>query len=350
MKLSAFVLAVIMTTPLSADSWMRLTPDEARMGNSVIAVDPRAPYTVYADAWSVSGLGKSTDGGQTWTVLPHDFRRELLRTIVVELGGPDRVTVMTWDSMDVILHRSVDGGMTWVRSKMDLPIIGLASDLAVDPQNSSTLYVGHPRSCLTTCIEGSGGVSRSIDGGRRWVALYKGIGANHLVIDPHGSGTIYAVGDDLSRRSQNEGTSWTNIVAPPGETISRIALDPVLPGVLYATTERAHLWRSDDRGESWQKLGAPFSFVRAWTIAIDPVRRGVIVAGGSSGLGAQRSMDGGLTWMPLNEGLPIPQNATQLDWVRPVFAMNGRLYASGSVHGAMALQEPPKPRRRAVRH
>jgi|SRR5688572_5600245 len=349
MKLLAPLLAVLMTTPLVADTWTRLTPDEARMGNAVIAVDPRAPYTLYADAWDVSGLGKSTDGGRTWTVLPHDFRRELLRTIVVELSGPDRVTVMTWDSSDVVLHRSIDGGMTWARYKMDSPIIGLASDLAVDPQNSSTLYVGHPRSCFTTCIEGSGGVSKSTDGGRRWVALYKGIAANQVIIDPHGSGTIYAVGD-TSRRSQNGGASWTNIVAPPGETIFRIGLDPVLPGVLYAITEREHLWRSDDRGENWQKLGAPFSYFQPWTIAIDPVRRGVIVVGGSSGHGAQRSMDGGLTWLPLNEGLPIPQNGTQLDWVRPVFATNGRLYASGSVHGAMTLQEPPKPRRRAVRH
>ena len=349
MKLAALLLAVIMTTPLSADTWLRLTPDEARMGNAVIAVDPIAPDTLYADAWSVSGLGKSTDGGRTWTVLPHDFRRELLRVIVVELSGPNRVTVMTWDSSDVVLHRSSDGGMTWTRVKMDSPIVGSASDLAVDPRNSSTLYVGHQRSCFTTCIEGSGGVSKSTDGGRRWVALYKGIGADQVIIDPHGSGTIYAVGT-YSRRSENGGATWTNMVAPSGEAIFRIAFDPVLPGVLYTITEREHLWRSDDRGENWQRLGAPFSYFRPWTIAIDPVHRGVIVAGGSSGLGAQRSMDGGMTWLPLNEGLPIPQNATQFDWVRPVFATNGRLFASGSVHGVMTLQEPLKPRRRAVRH
>jgi len=113
----------------------------------------------------------------------------------------------------------------------------------------------------------------------------------------------------------------------------------------------AGFWRSDDRGDTWRKLGNPFAFGPAWSIAIDPAQREVIVAGGGSSQGASRSVDGGRTWTPINDGLTgYPLAPSQLAWIRVFFAINGKLYGAADFFGAMTLQTQAPPRSRSVRH
>src|SRR5262249_52279323 len=84
-----------------------------------IAVDPHDPRGIYADI--VEGLGKSTDGGQTWTiVLPFRMRdgsrAPVLQIavsaadsqIIYETNGKRRLSDDLYE-----LHRSRDGGATW---------------------------------------------------------------------------------------------------------------------------------------------------------------------------------------------------------------------------------------------
>ena len=346
MRFATLLLALHASVVLAGDTWVALTPTEAPLGTGAVAADPFAPDTLYANAYFVGGMSKSTDGGKSWSVLP--FNSGGLRKIIVERSAPNRVTAMAWDMLDYSVYRSTNGGMTWVHYEFSGAVIGLLNDIAVDPSDSSILYAAHWRSCLTSCIPASGGVTKSSDGGQHWIALFKGIGVQQVFVDPFGSGTIYAAGT-ISRRSQNGGLTWTDLAPPGGDAIFRMALDPVVPDVLYASTFGG-LWRSDDRGDTWRQLGNPFGVFPAWTIAIDPIRRGVIVVGGGSGDGVKRSMDGGQTWQTLNDGLAVPQAPAQLDFIQVFFAPNGRLYGVAGFQGVMKLNEASEPRRRPVRH
>ena len=334
-----------------ADTWIALKPAGVQVGNSVLASDPFAPDTLYADAYSVTSIVKSTDGGKTWNVVMPYSRSEVLEKIVVEQNAPNRVTALTLDS-DIIIYRSTNGGTTWSRSHVSSPVTGIVWDIAVDPVDTNKLYTVHERICLTanSCVRDSGGISKSVDGGRHWTALLKDTNVEQVVIDPFGSGTVYA-GSDWGgwRRSTNGGATWTSFDVS-GESIFRIALDPVVPDVLYASTFSG-LWRSDDRGDTWHKLGNPLAFGPAWSIAIDPAHREVIVAGGGGSQGASRSLDGGESWTPLNDGLTgSPLAPSQLAWIRVFFATNGKLYGAADLFGAMMLQTQPPPRSRSVRH
>ena len=347
MRFAAILLVLHAAVALAGDKWIALAP----MGSAILAGDPVDPQTLYADDYPAAGIVKSTDGGATWTVTP--FRpavsNAFLRKIIVEPAN--RVTALSWDTPEgkTSVYRSGDGGMSWVTHRFTPVITGLIDDLAVDPANTNMLYAAHPRSCFIGCIADSGGVSRSTDGGSHWTALFKGFGIEQVLVDPFGSGTVYAIGE-VARRSQNGGATWTSIALPGGDTIFRIAIDPVVPGVVYAGTYYG-LWRSDDRGDSWHQLTSSQNYYPAWTIAVNPAQRQTIVIGGGSGSGVKRSTDGGQTWQPLNDGLRgSPLAPLQLALIKVFFAPNGQLYGAADLFGAMTLQPVSDHKQRAIRH
>ena len=65
----------------------------------VVAINPQNPATIYLGA--DSGLARSTDGGDTWTMIP---------------GGPGRVTVLALDPQDPdTVYAGGDGGLFAIR-------------------------------------------------------------------------------------------------------------------------------------------------------------------------------------------------------------------------------------------
>jgi len=344
------VFALHASVAMAADTWVALTPAEARMGFSALASDPVVPDTLYADAANARGVAKSTDGGRTWRILPaiHVF---LVHKIIVERDEPNGVTVWASSDPSESVFRSDDAGTSWVQR--ELPLGGIW-DLAVDPRNSSTLYAAYWRSCFgsQSCVPDSGGVYRSTDGGRKWTHVLKNASMNQVVADEFASGTVYAIGviGERSYRSENRGETWQELGATDARGIFRIAPDPVIPDVLYASTYDS-FWRSENRGESWTKLSELHHeghyFAPAWTIAVDPAHRGVIALGGGDGRGVAISSDGGHTWLPVNNGLGVAVNQMQPAMIRIFFSSNGSLFGAASFHGVMTIVDWE--RRRPVR-
>jgi hypothetical protein len=84
------------------------------------------------------------------------------------------------------LYRSTDYGATWA-----LFTGGTIADLAIDPKNSSVLYVAaYSSTCGTTTA--SCGLLKSTDAGKTWQAIFGDSFAN-VVVDPR-NGNIYAGG------------------------------------------------------------------------------------------------------------------------------------------------------------
>lgn len=94
-----------------------------------------------------------------------------------------------------------------------------------------------------------------------------------------------------------------------------VKADPARPGWVYVACygEGKGLYRSRDRGQSWEKL-----LTNDWMrgVAVNPVNPEIIYATSSQNtccgappegsLGVVRSTDGGATWTQVNEGLPWP--------------------------------------------
>ncbi len=146
------------------------------------------------------------------------------------------------------------------------------------------------------------------DGVWRTTISLTGSGAQCLALDPSDADVVYAgLCEGGVRRTSDGGESWVDCELPaPG--VFSLAVSPA-DGAVYAGTEPSALYRSDDRGETWDELTGllelpsrpTWSFPpRPWTshvrwIAPSPHDAGLLLVGIELG-GLMRSTDRGETW------------------------------------------------------
>ena len=161
----------------------------------------------------------------------------------------------------------------------------------------------------------SAGVYRSEDGGVTWFARSIGIGnpsIRALAIDPMSPLTLYAGGSGGAFfRSANGGDSWTqqNADLPPSD-VSAIVVDLTDPQVVYAGLNGGGVWKgkwSSDEGKiTWASANVGLTAAGAKNIralVVHPTDSRVLYAG-TGGAGVFRSGDRGASWEPASGGLP----------------------------------------------
>ncbi len=181
-----------------------------------------------------------------------------------------------------------------------------------------TLLVGTAKGLFRVFRDAAGEACR-IDGPH-----LAGYSVLHTLAAPDGTlfaATSHKVWGAHIYASEDHGASWTSLESAPGypaqsrrgatRAVWYLAL---AGGTLFAGIDPAGLFRSDDRGRSWQPVdGLNEHPTRStWepskgcfavhSICIDPQARGTIVAAVSAG-GVYRSEDGGDTWQPANAGV-----------------------------------------------
>jgi len=282
-------------------AWRPIGP--ANMGgrvSSFAAVEKR-PATFYAGL-GTGGVFKTTNHGTTWSAV---FEKEAVASIgaiAVWQKNPDVVWVGTGEansrnssSWGNGIYRSTDGGGTW--KNLGLERTQTIARVVLDPVDSNTVFVaalGH--------LWGDNperGVYVTRDGGTTWSLSLKAdarTGACDLVMDPSDPRVLYAALYARRRtpwsftsggttggifRTEDGGRTWRKLGGGlPAET-GRIGLDLYRkdPHVLYAVIESSEggqaatfqstsraggVFRSDDRGEHWTRLGPwaprPFYF------------------------------------------------------------------------------------------
>jgi photosystem II stability/assembly factor-like uncharacterized protein len=163
-----------------------------------------------------------------------------------------------------------------------------------------------------------------------------GSGAQCLALDPADADTVYAgLREGGVRRTTDGGASWMDCELPaPG--VFSLAVSAA-DGAVYAGTEPSALFRSDDRGETWQELTALLELPsrptwrfppRPWTshvrwIAPSPHDADLLLVGIELG-GLMRSADRGETWHDHRPG--AQPDVHSLAW-HPRVA--GRAYEAG---------------------
>lgn len=135
------------------------------------------------------------------------------------------------------IWKSTDNGVNWTPLSDYLPQIGV-SGIAIDPNDSNTLYI-------STGDDDAGdsysvGVLKSTDGGATWNNtglsfnyLYKG--SNEIFIDPTNSSIVWVATSQGVYKSTDAGSSWTLILSAD---IDDLRLKPGDPNTLYAASPK----------------------------------------------------------------------------------------------------------------
>ena len=198
------------------------------------------------------------------------------------------------------------------------------------PSQPNVFYVGFD----------NGGVWRSTDYGSNWVPLFDeqptgSIGA--IAVAPSNPNIIYvgtgagiirpdlAVGDGMYR-STDAGKTWTHLGLRESQMIAMIDVDPKNPDRLfvaalghpYGPNSERGIFRSTDGGRTFEKVLYKDEYTSGNDVRIDPSNPNIVYAAlwqqqqsyiegggfGAAGNGIFKSVDGGTTWKPSNEGLP----------------------------------------------
>ena len=290
-----------------------------------LAVDPLDQGTVYAA--TQEGVFNSTDGGTSWSAANSGLAA----------SGADLLAIdpQNWGTLyaasSLGLFKTTDQGKNWSAGGAGVP--GWVASLAIDPQNASTLYAG---TIGDADFALPGAVFKSTDGGTVWSQVVSAaktasntetLSANALAVDPQNSSTLYAAigGRNLGYgsigthggvlKSTDGGASWSAVKVglPDQIAVSTLAIDTQNPGTLYVGTGRdlayvipqavsGEVFKSTDGGESWfaASLGLPGDFVSS--LLIDPKNAGTVYA--VTGSGIFKTTDGGMSWSAASMGLP----------------------------------------------
>ncbi|MEW6731748.1 MAG: glycosyl hydrolase, partial [Acidobacteriota bacterium] len=254
----------------------------ATMSGRIMAIDAvnNNPSIVYVGA-AGGGVWKSTNGGTTFKSI-FDKYTQSIGALTIDQTRPDTVWVGTGESctrnsssVGTGVYKTTDGGENW--QSIGLEKSERISKIIIDPKNSDTVYVavvGH----LWDANE-ERGVYKTTDGGKTWQRIHyvdANTGCSDLAIDPQENSTLYACMWQFRRqpwtfssggpgsglyKSTDAGKTWRKINKglPEGD-LGRIAIAvaPSRPNIVYVNVEakKTALYRSEDMGESWQQINS----------------------------------------------------------------------------------------------
>lgn len=174
--------------------------------------------------------------------------------------------------------------------------------------------------------------------------------------------TLYlAMEQDLLVARQGP-SGWSVASCLMGMQPTCLAVDPASPERVYCGTFGRGLWRSEDRGATWQPVGAPGQAMEAYdgtgilsaqitAVAVSPLDRSngqSLVYAGTEPAALYRSEDGGNTWGELTRMRELPSAPTwsfpprpytnHVRWIAPDPLVSGRLFVAieaGALVGSM---------------
>ncbi len=339
------------------DTWEQLTnglpADNEETGRIGLAIAPSEPNTIYASYTTdvitnfFDGIYRSDDAGTSWSQVDNGT----INSIYSSFGwffGNLRVNPNDKDDLWVLglqLGRSFDGGETWTNATDGMHVDFHA--LEVHPQNSDFVVAGN-----------DGGLYISNDGGGDWEhvksipnnlfyqceidhsnpeRIYAGaqdqgtvrtlsgsvddfdriLGGDgfHVIVDPVDPSYVYAeyqfgnfhrsdVGGPNMQFKFNGEDDRTNWNTP-------IVMDPHDPQTIYYGGH--HLWKSTNRGDDFVAISGDLtdgehpsgslSYGTIITIAVSPSDPLVIYTGSDDG-NVNVTFDGGENWTNISSGIP----------------------------------------------
>lgn len=191
------------------------------------------------------------------------------------------------------VFRSDDGGDHWTPAAGEN--LREACPLAVDGADSQRLYT----------VESSAGFLRSLDGGASWNPSNSGLPAPAInlfavVTTAADASFLLATNGVEIYRSRDRGDSWqasANSATFQDASVQFLLALPSAAGTAYASSYAGGIFRSDDFGLHWmpKSVGLPV-LPQAGALAVDPTAPARLYLATDTGI--YRSLDGGDLWTP----------------------------------------------------
>lgn len=296
------------------------------------------------------GIYKSTDEGASWKNMGLKESEHLSR-IIVHPTNPDIIWVASQGPLwskggERGLYKSKDGGTTWERKLGDDEWTGV-TEVAIDPNNPDVLYAATWQRHRTVAAYMGGGpesaIHKSIDGGETWVKHSKGLptsnlGKTGLCISPFNSDMIYACVETDRKTggfyiSTNGGVSWSKqsdmVSGGTGpHYYQELYADPHQEGRLYLMNNTVLI--TDDHGKTYRQMNENNKHVDTHAIAWRKNDPNYVIMGTDGGL--YESFDKTKTWR-YTRNLPLTQYyKLAVDDTEPFYRIYGGTQDNGS-HG-----------------
>ena len=355
----------------SGTNWQPIFDDAPSGAVGAIAVDPQESQTVWVglgeanifrSSMSGTGVYRSDDAGKTWTHCGLAETQHIAR-IVVHPTNSDIVFVAAAGreystNKERGIYKSTDRGQTWKKVLFESEMCG-GNDLVIDPSNPEIVYASmwhRIRRPWSDPLPGDGGgIYKSVDGGETWKRLTQGLPARELcgrigiALSASQPETVYALIDshevvrkakpdekdaygrkrsDVKRgaavyRSDDQGETWEKVsqdsdllaatYSTYGWVFGQVRVDPNDPETVYVLG--VTLLKSVDGGETFERLFDRGLHADHHAMWIDPDNSQYIINGNDGGINI--SFDGGENWKDF-PNLPIVQfYNVAYDWQTP---------------------------------
>ena len=278
------------------DHWQRLGfPDRGVMIWS-LTIHPTRPNVMYAGAAPIA-LYRSLDGGETWHLLPKaispahcerpGFDSRVLR-ITVDPNRPDDI----YAALEVSgVLRSSDGGETW--TDMSAPLIKLAEQPHLQ-SNVGGRHCGHCEGMLdshATAISPAApdtvflglrmGLFRSDDRGVTWydteIGRFSPLTYCHdIVVSPHDPRVVFTCLSPAAfsnagslYRSDDLAQSWRRVDhgIEANSTLMAVSVHPSDPAQIYCVARGGQVFGTEDAGDTWRESPLPGGVEDVYAVA-----------------------------------------------------------------------------------
>ncbi len=242
---------------------------------------------LFASTVSVQGQEAAKLGGDFFGELEYRHIGPVGNRVSAVVGVPGEPNLYFIGAASGGVFKTVDGGVHWNPVFDDQPAQSIGA-LAVDPTNPNVVWAGTGEAHIRSNVSVGNGVYKTLDGGKTW--SHMGLGESgrisRIVVHPHDPDIVFVA-----------------------------AL-----GHLYGPQEERGVFRTEDGGESWERVLFSNENAGASDLVMDPNNPNILFAGmwemviwtwgrqsGGPGSGLFRSKDGGDSWERLEgNGLPRP--------------------------------------------
>jgi hypothetical protein len=318
-------------------SWIPLTDNQATTTMGAIAVAPSNPSIMYAgtgeannsgDSYYGRGVLKSTDGGQTWTLLTgnagvNEFDRKTISKIAVDPANANIVYVAlarggtNGASTSNGIFKTTDGGVTWTNTTANISTTAFFTDVLIDPSNDQNIFMA--------------------------IGTYNGNSANAVYKSTNAGGSWALAGNFPT------GSADGNIKLAIAKSNSQILYAAIAGSGQSGSTSLGALYKlmkTTDGGATWTQLTSAPQYMdgQGWydnTLAIDPTNANIVYAGGSyngGGAGFIQTTNGGGSWTDIGRGA-AGDNGIHTDDHALTFDASG-LLLDGNDGGIWKLDNP----------
>ncbi len=211
---------------------------------NAITVDPTNPNIIWVGT-PAGGLWKSTDGGQSWTLISDQFAVMGVSQIVIDPDNPNIMYIGTGDrdagdTHSIGILKSTDGGQTWQTTSVTFN----------ESQNARcTRILMHPTNHNILLASFNGVVYRTTDGFQSKQAVLQDL-IWDMEFNPSNPDIVYAAGTKFYR-STDGGQTWSEVSLNLNYNYVQrmeIAVSPAEPNSVWLLVGRNSNYRYDFYG------------------------------------------------------------------------------------------------------